>query len=372
MCVAEPELGSPDHIGEVFSRALGSRVPLSGSFDITYRCNYRCVHCYAGHLVSQPAISAGELTTRQVKDLLEQAVDLGCLFLLLSGGEPLLREDFVEIYVTARRLGLIVTVFTNASLLTPAHLDAFREYPPRMVDVSFYGTTAAVYERITGVPGSFERARRGVDQLLESGMRVGLKTMVLSENVEEVPAIEALARKLGTRFRLDPVIVPGLDGDPSPLGYRVDPGRAVEVELASEQRSAEWLGYIERRVEPTASQTNQNGRLYPCGAGMGSYHLDPLGFMRPCLMARDMAYNAAQVGFAEAWKAVTTAVDTFMWEGVNRCGECSSIDLCGYCPGHILLEGASPSHPPEYLCQLGESRRLALSEIQQETRNGRA
>jgi radical SAM protein with 4Fe4S-binding SPASM domain len=329
---------------------------MNGSFDLTYRCNFRCVHCYGGHLVSQSRTEAGELDAKQAIGLLSEAADAGCLMLLLSGGEPLLREDFCEIYAVARRLGMVVSVFTNGSLVTKPHLDVFAEYPPQIVEVSIYGATEATYELITGVPGSFRRAWRGIEQLLDRGVRVGLKTMILRDNVEEVGAMEAIARDLGLRFRLDPLVTPRLNGDLTPLEQRVDPERAVDIELSSGKRRAELRRFFVRQRAAGTPGTGAPGELYYCGAGIASFHIDPHGFMHPCLMSPGITYNAANMGFAAAWEAVTAAIDHVTWDGAGGCADCPTIDLCGYCPGLFDLEQASPSQPPDYLCRLGDCR----------------
>jgi MoaA/NifB/PqqE/SkfB family radical SAM enzyme len=355
-CAAQLDLGSSEHMGQVFKRACRERLPVCGGFDLTYRCNFRCVHCYVGHMVGQSRSKAEELTTAQAVALLAAAADAGCLMMLLSGGEPLLREDFIEIYQAAKRLGLIVTVFTNASLVTERHLDAFADSPPHLVEVSVYGATEATYERVTGVPGAFERVRRGIEQLMDRRVPVALKTMILRENVHEVPAMEAWARDLGVRFRLDPAISPRFDGDSSPLGQRVEPETAVALELSTETRRAEVAGFVERQRGAAECETLPSTHLYRCGAGIASFHLDPLGYLHPCLMARTIAYNSLAIGFGAAWRAVTSAVDQAEWGGAGGCADCPSILLCGYCPGLFELEKATPARPPEYLCRLGETR----------------
>jgi radical SAM protein with 4Fe4S-binding SPASM domain len=359
-CAPQAELGSSEYLSTVLGRVCKDRVPLSGAFDLTHRCNFRCVHCYTGHLAAQPRSQAAELSTKQVTELLAAATHAGCLMLLLSGGEPLLREDFIDIYKAAKRLGLIVTVFTNASLITQAHLDAFSEYPPHTVEVSVYAASDATYERITGARGSFGRVRRGIDQLMERGVRVSLKTMILRDNVDEVLAIEALARGLGVRFRLDPTITPRLNGDPKPLDQRVDPERAVAIEMATETRQSDMARFVERQKTSGGGATASTSRLYRCGAGIASFHIDPQGYMHPCLMSRAIAYNTSAMGFGPAWKAVTSAVDEAKWEGTGGCADCPNILLCGYCPGLFELEHASPSRPPEYVCRLGENRYRAV------------
>ncbi len=361
-CGIQAELASSEYFAEFYRRATQNRVPVEGALDLTYRCNFRCSHCYVGHLLAQAPSTADEMDTAQVTSVLAAAAAEGCMFLLISGGEPLLRRDFLEIYVTARRLGMYVTVFTNASLMTPEHVEVLRHYPPRLVEVSVYGATAATYERVTGRRTAFKRAMSGIELLLEAGVRVGLKTMVLRDNVDEVVSMNALARILGVKFRLDPMLCPRLDGDPAPLAQRVDPLRAVETELQCTEYREDMTRYIQSQHFDQAERETYRRRLYLCGAGTAGFHVDPQGWLRPCLMSRDIRYSIGRLGFAEAWRAASAAVDEATYEGTGLCADCPNLFYCGYCPGNFLLENASPSHPPEYMCRLGEYRRRAIME----------
>ena len=357
---SQVKLAPSERLRRLFARVGQERVPLSGSFDITHRCNYRCPHCYAGHLNSRPAAAAPELSTKQVAALLSEAAEAGCLLLLLSGGEPLVRRDFCDIYMAAKSLGLIITVFTNGSLLTSAHLETFASYPPHLVEVSVYGATEDTYEAISGVPGSYGLVRKNIERLLEHRVPVGMKTMILRDNLHEVAAIEDLARTLGVPFRSDPLVTPRLDGDLGPLAQRVDPRQAVKFEMSNLERRAEMVRFLRTRDEFADESISPANRLYRCGAGKGTFYVDPQGFLHPCLMSPRIAFDALSIGFAAAWKAVKTAVDEAVWEEAGGCAECATIELCGYCPGLFELENATPSRPPKYVCRLGEYRRRAI------------
>ena len=298
--------------------------------------------------------------------MLDEAHDFGIGVYNAWTVEPLLREDFVQIYTAARRFGMLVSVFTNASLLDEAHLDAFQEYPPELVEVSLYGATRATYERVTGEQGSFDRTLHGVHRLLDRGVKVGVKTMILSDNVEEIADIEGLAADLGVPFRLDVVVTPRLDGDPVPLQQRVEPECAVAVELSGGERCSEMARFYERRQASCETGGLPRDRFYYCGAGISSFHIDPRGFVHPCVMSPGIGYDGVSLGFAAAWRAVTAAIDGLVWEGVGGCADCPIIDICGYCPGLFTLEGTTPSRPPEYLCRLGEHRLLGIGGVRPE------
>ena len=368
VCAPDVRFGSSEYFQArgFAARVRGQRIPVSGALDLTYRCNCRCVHCYAGPSPHGDPSIERELGTEAVVDLLAQAVQAGCLMLVLSGGDPLLRADFCEVYKAARRLGLIVSVFTNAGAINDEHLDVFSEYPPHLVEVSIYGASESVYERVTRTPGSYARARRGVERLLARGVRVGLKTVILRESIDEVAEIEAWADKLGVGFRVDPIVTARLDGGLSPLAHRVEPGRAVEIEMSSEKRRGDMRRFVERMAPALFETPDANGRMYHCGAGTSNFHIDPWGFLRACLVCREFAYNAAERGFRSAWAAVNKAVDGATWDGLGGCSGCRNAVLCGYCPGMFALENASPSKPLEYACLIGEARRGAVEQIRTE------
>lgn len=354
------DFGTPAYLAEVFRRARRKRIPMSGTFDLTYRCNFRCTHCYAAHLVGQRRSEAAELDTGQITRLLEEAADAGCLLLLLSGGEPLLRDDFVEIYTEARRLGMVVTVFTNATLIDHQHLEAFGEYPPHEVEVSLYGASAATYERVTGVPGSCRAAQEGIRRLLDAGVRVGLKSMILRENVHEIEDMAALAREWGVRYRVDPLVTARLNGDRAPCDQRVEPELAVGLEMGIERQATALARFLERQRVSSQLDIMPPERMFRCGAGQASFHVDPVGFMHPCVMSPYISCDTLSAGYVSAWAAITMAVDQAAWGDGGRCAACPTALVCGYCPGLLVLEGVSPVEPPEYLCRLGECRMQSI------------
>jgi len=350
-CRSSPIPDGAEHLRKLAHIAVEHRIPLFGAFDLTYRCNLNCIHCYLGPHDKDDETLGPEAGAARVRDLLRQAAEAGCLYVLLSGGEPLLRPDFTSIYRYARSLGLIVTVFTNACLIDARHIEIFREVPPYLVEVSVYGATRGTFEKITRVPGSFERCLRGIGRLVDGGIRTGLKTMILRSNVQEIPAVEALAKHFGTGFRLDPVVCPRLDGTPAPLAERVDPRRAVELELAEKERISSYRKYLER-----AAALSPSSALYECGAGRAAFHIDPGGVLRPCLMVRSLAFDALAEGFRAAHVRAGAAISGLRAVRGQPCLECAKRPVCGYCPGLFELENASASIPSAFLCQLGTHR----------------
>src|SRR6267142_1949676 len=201
-----PEISFEELLGEM--HAEERRLPIQGTLETTFRCNLNCVHCYVNEPAGSTAVRARELSLSRLEALIDEIVDAGCLSLLLTGGEVLVRPDFPELYLYAIRKGLRVTVFTNGTLVTEAVADLLDEYRPLMVEVSLYGATRETYERITRVPGSFAKCLQGIDRLRARGIPLELKTMAMTWNVDEIDAMRDLARARGLEFKHDGLLNP--------------------------------------------------------------------------------------------------------------------------------------------------------------------
>jgi radical SAM protein with 4Fe4S-binding SPASM domain len=334
---------------ELSEKIAGRRIPFSGSLALTHRCNLGCVHCYARE--GTPNAAKEEMNAGQWERIIDEIKAAGCLYLLLTGGEPLLRVDFPEIYTYARKNGFLVTVFTNGTLADERILDLFADMPPRLVEISLYGAHAKTHDLVTGVPGSFASAMRAIENLLARGIKVSLKSVLLTLNADEIPALEELARRHGVQFRLDPAVFPSLGGDRFPLSLRVLPERAVDLEMADPGRIKEWREFL----EAFRGMTGGEG-LYNCGSGMNTFHVDPQGWLYPCLMVRSVRYPLARGNFQEGWGRALVGFRDHAPHAAPLCHGCEQKLLCGYCPGFFALENHEQCIPSEYLCAIGKLR----------------
>jgi radical SAM protein with 4Fe4S-binding SPASM domain len=349
-CAHVPQISDEVYWGEFSKKIERQRVPISGGISLTHRCNLACLHCYAAKDAKPDDAREGELTTAGWKKIIDEIKAAGCLYLLITGGEPLLRDDFAAIYSYAKRQGFLVTLFTNATLVTADMVELFRQLPPRRIEITLYGAGAATHDRITGVPGSFARTLRGIEMLLAGGLNVALKSVLMTLNMDEFPAIKEIAKGYGVEFRLDAAIFPSFAGDRSLLDLRVAPGQAVAMELADPgilERTREFLSRF--RVSETED-------LYPCSAGSTVFHIDPFGYLYPCLMVRKPSYPIASVGFLKGWDEAIARVNEMKLAADSECRGCKDKMLCGYCPGFFEMENGSEGQPSSYLCALGKLR----------------
>jgi radical SAM protein with 4Fe4S-binding SPASM domain len=336
-------------------QVIEKRIPINGSIELTFRCNLRCVHCYCNLPANDSDAIEKELKTEELFHILDQFAEAGCLWLLITGGEPLLRKDFLEIYTYAKKKGFIITLFTNGTLMTPAIVAHLAQWPPHKVEITFYGATKETYERITGIPGSFERCKRGISLLLERDIPLELKTMVMTLNHDDVYQIKEYAEELGVKFRFDPVLNPRLDGSKGPCHFRLSPEEVFELDLADEKRIQEWREFCKTFVG-----LNKSESLFNCGAGVSSFHMDPYGQMSPCEMARFQEYNLRRGSFEEGWFEWMPEFLKLRPKGDYACARCDLISLCGQCPGWGWLEHGDPEVPVEYLCRIAHLRAQAF------------
>lgn len=216
------------------------RIPVSGTIEVTNRCPLECVHCYNNLPMSDGTARRRELTVADHHRIVDELVDLGCLWVTYSGGEIFARADFLEIYRYAKEKGLIVSLFTNATLITERVADFLAEHPPFVVEITLYGRTKATYESLTGIPGSFEKCLRGIRLLLDRKLPVKLKTVAISVNKHEVKAMKQFAEELGVEFKFDAMINPRIDCSSSPRAVRLTPADLVAMYLDETDRIAGW------------------------------------------------------------------------------------------------------------------------------------
>jgi len=335
-------------------KALGDRVPISGTFDLTARCNLRCGHCYVANRRSSGGALA-DLPTERVLAVLEQAAEAGCLWLGLTGGEPLLRSDFAEIYSRARRLGFLVTVLTNGTLVTPALAARFADLPPCSIDVTLYGFTSDTYRHVTGFAEARDAAFRGVDLLLGRGVRVALKTTLSTINEAELESLRRHAAAVGLRLRVDGLLHGALDGTPLEQGLRLPPERAARVHLDDEAARDGWREQ-DRRV-----REGGNDRLFACAAGRGAFHVDSGGRLTPCLMVREPAFDLGRGAFLDGWNGVIREAVERPRSDSSPCRGCADAGFCEVCPGWSAVESGDPEARVDHLCRVARERASVLA-----------
>jgi radical SAM protein with 4Fe4S-binding SPASM domain len=353
----------------LWERAQEKRVPLGFDLEITARCNNDCRHCYINLSAGDQQAMRKELSLSEIDAITGQAVEMGTLWVLITGGEPLLRKDFFEIYQMLKKKGLLVSVFTNACLVTHEHITLFKHYPPRNIEVSVYGTSRETYEAVTRKPGSYAQFRRGLDLLLNSGVKVRLKAMALRSNVHELPKIASFCREYTCDyFRFDPLLHLRYDGDPKRnveiMLERLSPDEIVVIEEADEERSIGLQKSCSELIK-TENELTACDHLFHCGAGKSTFSVSYDGYFRLCSTLHHplTVYNLRQGTLAEAWNEFTPRVQDLRSSNLKfleNCRLCPIVNLCQWCPANAHLECGQMDGWSEYFCQVAHARAEAI------------
>ncbi|MFP4476237.1 MAG: radical SAM/SPASM domain-containing protein [Desulfatibacillaceae bacterium] len=327
-------------------RMAALRVPLAGGIELTRRCNLACRHCYglAGDAAREPG-------TDKWLSVLDEITEAGCLYLLLTGGEPLLRDDFCAIYTRARENGLVVTLFTNGTLVDDGVAELLADMPPHVVEISLYGASEATCREVCRRPGVFGATLRGLEKLLSRRIRVRLKTVLMTLNRHEIDAMAQLAAKYGVEFRLDAAVIPRLDGGREPLTLRVSPEEAVRAELADSRRLEQWRELLCKVQGPPALSA-----MYNCGAGCTEFYINAEATVSPCLMVPDPCYSLLDRDFKSGWQDVIPAVRDLQAAPDFACNRCEMVMACDFCPAFFRLEQGSENAVSEHVCRTARLR----------------
>ena len=342
----------------IHTQASHQRIPLNGSFEVTTRCNVRCQHCYLP-LAERAGSQQNELSFPEIQKILTEIADAGCLWLLLTGGEPFLRKDFLQIYDFAKQKGFIITIFTNGTLLTEQIVDHLAEWRPFAIEISLYGATQATYESVTGIPGSFDRCVKGIELLLARSLPLKLKSVLMTLNQHELEAMRQFSESRGLEFRFDPVINAGIDGSLDPIKFRLPPEEIITIESHDPARSENWP----KSMAAAKDRDNNTHQLYTCGAGRKSFHIDASGKMSLCISSRNPQYDLRQGSFRDGWEYFLPKVLGIEYSETFACSTCALRTLCAQCPAMGLNELGNPEAKVPFLCQLAHLRQEAFEPL---------
>jgi radical SAM protein with 4Fe4S-binding SPASM domain len=354
------ELGYTQFSTELHRKAGGRRIPLDGTIEVTHRCPLTCSHCYNNLPMNDAAARDGELDTDEHRRILDEIAAEGCLWLLYTGGEIFARRDFLEIYTHAKRNGMILSLFTNGTLITPSVADYLARWRPFSIEITLYGRTRDTYERLTGIPGSFDRCMRGIRLLLERDLPLELKTVALSNNGAEAFEMQRFVRdELGVPFKFDAMINPRIDLSRAPLALRQSPAQVVAMDLTDDRRMGSWRQFCDLYHGPV-HLPSEDDHLYHCAAGLHSFSIDPQGRMSSCVLSNRDTWDLRRGSFRDGWSEFLLKVYERKTTRETKCSHCHIKAMCGMCPANGELESGDPESPVDFLCHVAHLRASVL------------
>ncbi len=334
------------------------RLPLEGNLDVTYRCNNNCRHCWV-RLPQQSMEKLRELSTDEIKLIIDEARRLGCTKWSISGGEPMLRPDFPEIFEYITKNSSSYSINTNGTLITPEIAELMRRKGRKMI--ALYGATAEVHDHITRNPGSFQATMKGLDLLREAGAEFTVQLIPMKDNYHQFNEMVELARSRSHKWRVGAAwLFLSAEGDPKRNKeielQRLDPKDVIELdkpEISDDNRPDEFV------------HSSEDDRFFAsCIDKKLDFHIDSYGCMSFCSFIRDpkLRYNLREGNLQDCWETFIPSLKDRIKGGQqyrNNCGSCDLKNECRWCPAYGYLEHRNFSAPIKYLCQVArEGRRF--------------
>ena len=356
-------------------------------FELTFKCNLHCKHCYSDCYNNAYYIKK-ELGTKEVKSILDKIYNSGVIWLCFTGGDPLTRVDFLDIYAYAKEKGFIITIFTNGCSLTEKIADYLKENPPFVIEITLNAVKKSTYESISQVKDSFEKAITGIDMIIKRKLPLKIKTQASKQNLEELDQIGEFLNGLGLKLRPSLMLHARLNGDTTPCNLRINPQQVLDINrkfnLIDQQEDCRGFGLISEvnpqsliTSHPTATN-DKNNRLFKRAIQTSDgFHIDPYGNMITCTCMRGP--------MVQSWKNKTAKNSTLSWTGISnsinllessiskahdelssrirglefktdsKCRYCNIRNFCKLCPGWALLETGNMESCVEYFCELAKA-----------------
>lgn len=354
------QLSYGDFSADIHQRQTSERVPLQVSIEVTRRCPLECLHCYNNLPMADTNARQREMSKEEHFRVLDELVEMGCFWILYTGGEVFARKDFLEIYTYAKKKGFLVTLFTNGTIINEQIADYLVEWPPFAIEITMYGRTRETYEALTQIPGSYDRCIRGIQLLKQRKLPLKLKTVATSVNKHEVMAMRRFAEdELGVEFKMDGQINPRIDCSQSPLAVRLTPEELVALDMAAPKGKSEYLRLAKHDLEKPAN-LSQIDTVYFCGGGMNSFAINAWGEIGICVISQQETFSVRNGGVKAIWEQSLLQLRNRKRTRITKCVKCRIQSMCGMCPANGEMENDDKEAPVEFLCHVAHLRAAVI------------
>ncbi len=339
-----PDFAEPLMVKYLHNKAICEGIPVSGTFELTQRCNFSCEMCYV-HDCSQ---KNDPLSADDWLNLAEQAKEAGTVFLLLTGGEPLLRDDFEHIYRSLVKMGFLISINTNGSLLGK-YTDLFDEFPPVRINVSLYGADSSAYKRLCR-NDAFDSVLNSIKQMKSHGISVRINTIFTPENISDYKKIADIAKELQIPLKPSTYTYPSIRLDTSNKDSRFSPEEAAEYIALVEKYLYDKDFYLKKLNSILLLPPGPKENKVRCRAGRASFWITADGIMRPCGMMPTPDSRPIEIGFQKAWQNIKAETDKIRLP--EECLSCKYAGICNVCAAMCKAETDDFGKTPQYICRM--------------------
>lgn len=346
------------YFAENLHKNIKGLYPLSAQIELTHRCNMDCVYCYCKGLPAEK-----ELTTSEWKGIIDQLRSAGTLWLTITGGEPLMRDDCFEIYEYARKKGFLITLFTNGFLLGRRAIKYLAKHPPYSLEITLNGISPKTYESITGVRGSFKKVMSSIKKTAAYKIPLVLKTIGLKENKSEISQIKAFSKKLlgKKKFKFDSFVIPRLDGNKTPCLHRLSPAEIFEIE----EKDPDMRTQREEEFQKHKPLPREREYKYHCNAWFNQFYINPYGRLQFCHITDEYSSDLKKTSFIESFYGKFPAILLEKYKSNSKCVTCDLKEYCYHCPARARLETGTDELPVNYYCELARAKKARMEKIKE-------
>lgn len=306
--------------------ALGKKliIPSSVLVEVCHTCNEHCIHCCLDQH------SKTGLTLDQYCSLFDQMVLAGTFYVILTGGEPFTRPDFMEIVESARKRRLSVTIFTNATLITETQINRIKDLFIDEVHVSVYSANPTTHDSITRFPGSFVKSVGAIRKMRKAGLTVRIKCPLMNRTADGVDKIKQLGADLGVDVQYTLAITAKNDGNCDTHQYRLTQTQLYQ--LISDP------DITTQASKPVHFKENLDS--IPCETVFNGGAIDPKGNVYVCNQWPVIGGNILEKPLLEIWRNSPefNRIRGIRLRDLKKCGSCLLFQHCTRCPGLAQLE----------------------------------
>lgn len=369
------ELRWKDFLKQIIATTKATGYPLGAGLELTARCNFQCKMCYVCKPANDKQAQARELTAGQWIHLAQELRDAGVFVLTLTGGEVFIRPDFQEIYEELSKMGFILKILSNGSMITQEIIEWLSKIPPHMVSITLYGESRDTYQAVTGHADGYDRTIRAIDGLMAAGIATSVRTTFIRDNVDNIESLYKIYLKRGLKLAISEYITLRRDGcNTNCRDCRLSPGELVEFgkklhEIYLQEKNDKGEDpfviddseYVSREDCTEINTDVDPNDAFRCGAGKNNLWITWDGRMTPCGLM-DQPYAAVlDKGISEAWKEIQQKCRII--PACYECSDCVYRSACIKCPARLYLETGFYDRPAPYLCEIARLRSEYLNSL---------
>ena len=354
-----PSLSNTEIVGfgPLKGRLGKQRKPLIGVVEITSECNCNCPHCYVKGLDKKKRIS-----TEKFEDIAHIFKEKGIVNVTITGGEPLLHPNFREIYMSFKKQGFLIDVFTNALLVDNDIASLFADYPPRSLDITIYGTSNEEYESFTGVMSGYDKLCRALELLDKNGVFYTTKMILNKKNYDHISKFNMIAYQHNAPFRYNVVIGQGNNTLKDPQDLMLSNEQIVEIEKHDPVKIKAFQDLAHKcNCLPYDCNNNDGWSQFVCGAGIDKVFIGYDGKMSPCMTLRNKGLDVFEYGYDYVWNYWGEQRKQKLSKDF-KCITCKYLPICTPCTEEFEQANGNKEIPIENVCDLAEKRWNAFIE----------